>query len=112
MGRLGEVALLLLNLLLLLGTLHRVRANFDDYDFEEEEYDFDASDDDGENEEPEFDYEEEGTDDSVATSGKGSPPQSGPKLWGVSPICNNEGCGIAPLPATRSGSFLTVALLH
>ena len=93
MGRLGEVTLLL-NLLLLLRTLYGVRANFDDYDFEAEEYDFDASDDDGENEEPEFDYEEEDAGDSVVTTGTGSPPQSGPKLWGVDPICSNEGCGI------------------
>ena len=83
MGRLGEVPLLL-NLLLLLGTLHGVRANFDDYDFEEDEYDFDTSDDDGENEEPEFDYEEEGADDSVATTGTGSPPQSTEVLNGGS----------------------------
>ena len=93
MGRLGEVPLLL-NLLLLLGTLHGVRANFDDYDFEEEEYDFDASDDDGENEEAEFDYEEGDADDSVGPTGTGSPPQSGPKLWRASPDCNNEGCQI------------------
>ena len=94
MGRLGEVTLLI-NFLLLLGTLHGVRANFDDYSFEEEEYGFDASDDYGENEEPEYGYEEEEADDSVATTGTGSPPQSGPELLNVkSNTCNDEGCEI------------------
>ena len=93
MGRLGEVTLLI-NFLLLLGTLHGVRANFDDYSFEEEEYGFDASDDYGENEEPEYGYEEEDADDSVATTGTGNPPQSGPRLLNVKAYGYDKGCEI------------------
>ena len=89
MRRLGEATLLLF----LLGTLHSVRANFDDYGFEEEEHDY-RDDDSGENEKPEYDYEEEDADDDASTTGTGSPPQNGPKLVKVDSICNNQGCEI------------------
>ena len=74
MAHLIEVALLL-DLLLLLGTLNGIRANLDGYDFEGEEYDFDSSDDDEGSEEPQYDYQEEEADVSP-TPGTGNPPQS------------------------------------
>ena len=79
MARLGEVAFLL-NLLLLLETLHSIAANLDD--FEEEEYDFDSSVYNGANEEPQYDYEEEEGGVSP-TPGTGNPPSRDLPITGV-----------------------------
>ena len=91
MGRLGEVALLLV-LFVLLGMLHGTRAQYDgpwdDFeDYDEREYDF-VEDEDYEEEdaepEPEPDEADEG----------GEPPRDSPQNQEFTPRCNNENCWI------------------
>ena len=101
MGRPGKVAFLLA-LLVLLGTLHRAKAQYDDYgfeDYDESDYDYEE-DDDGE----EADYQEEDADASgeedgeepIASTEVGQGPTGGavPRNQEFTPECNNENCWI------------------
>ena len=98
MGRPGKVAFLLA-LFVLLGTLHRAKAQYDDYgfeDYDESDYDYEE-DDDGE----EADYQEEdadasGEEEPIATPEVGQGPTGGavPRNQEFTPECNNENCWI------------------
>ena len=94
MGRPGEVVLLLA-LLVLLGTIHGTRAQYDNYDYEDydeaDNYDF-AEDENVEEE----DYQEEDADASGDTEDGdegGRPPTASPP-WSLNPMCDNDGCWI------------------
>merc|ERR1719167_1743791 len=96
MGRLGEVALLLV-LFVPLGTRAQYNAvqhngpwgDFEDYD--EREYDFDE-DEDMEEDEEEY-YQEEDADTSTDPE-VGEPPRADPQNQEFTPMCNNENCWI------------------
>ena len=93
MGRPGKVAFLLA-LFLLLGIMHRTRAQYDHYDYEDydepDRYDFD------EDEDVEQDYsQEEEADarrDAEGVSEEGEPPATYLVESEVVSMCNNENC--------------------
>ena len=84
MGRPGEVALILA-LFGLLGMLHGIKAQYNDFeDYDEREYDF--AEDEEEDAEPEPEPEE--------AAEEGEPPRAGPQNQEFTPMCNNENCWI------------------
>ena len=88
MGRLGEVALLLV-LFVLLGTRAQYNGPWDNFeDYDEREYDFDEDED-----MEEEDYQEEDADTSTNPEG-GEPPRADPQNEKLTPMCNNENCWI------------------
>ena len=94
MGRFWEVALLLA-FFVLLGSMHGVRAQYDEYDYED--YDEAGSYDYDEDEDTEEDYQEEDADASAGpeeAGERGKPPTTGPQIQVFTPMCNNENCWI------------------
>ena len=94
MGRLGEVAILL-TLVVLLGSLHGTRGQYngpwDDFeDYDEREYDFIE---DEEEQEEEENFQEEDVQASAKPEG-GEPPRASLQNQEFTPICNNENCWI------------------
>ena len=95
MGRPGAVAFLLA-LFVLLGMMHRTRAQYDHYDYEDYDepnrYDFE------EDEDVEEDYSQEeeadASRDAESVSEEGEPPAADPGNQELSPMCNNENCWI------------------
>ena len=95
MGRPGAVAFLLA-LFVLLGMMHRTRAQYDHYDYEDydepDRYDFE------EDEDVEEDYSQEeeadASRDAESVSEEGEPPAADPGNQELSPMCNNENCWI------------------
>ena len=97
MGRLGEVAFLLV-LFVLLGTLHRTRAQYDHYVYEDyDESDYDESDyGTGEDRDVEDNQEEDvdASEDAQDVDEGAEPPVADPQNQEFTPMCNNENCWI------------------
>ena len=98
MGRPGKVAFLLA-LFVLLGTLHRAKAQYDDYgfeDYDESDYDYEEGDDGEEADYQEEDADASGEEEPIATPEVGQGPTGGavPRNQEFTPECNNENCWI------------------
>ena len=93
MGCLGEVALLLA-LFVLLGNMHGIRAQYDEYDYEDydeaDSYDYDEDED-----VEEEDADSADTSAALEETGQGGvSPTAGPQNQEFTPMCNNENCWI------------------
>ena len=94
MRRFGEVALLF-TLFVLLGSMHGIRAQYDEYDYED--YDEAGSYDYEEDKDTVEDYQEGDADASTGPEEPGEggkPPTAGPQIQDFTPMCNNENCWI------------------